>query len=101
MGENSFLTSVPKRFIGQVIFQMLVTKTNFYVLVKSSELGILEIVVIHCSVFYLNEALKETKKKFSDLIAWAHSTVNKPCDLEIPAFASKESKILIKNNLNQ
>ena len=68
---------------------------------KSSELGILEIVVIHCSVFYLNEALKETKKKFSDLIAWAHSTVDKPCDLEIPAFASKESKILIKNNLNQ
>ena len=90
VGENSFLTSVPERFIGQVICQMLVTKINFCVLVKSSKLGILEIVVIHYSVFYLNEALNETKKKFSDLIAWAYSTVDKPCDLEIPAFASKE-----------
>ena len=62
VGEKSFLESVPERFIGQVLCQMLVTRTNFCVLVKSSEIGMLEIVVIHCSVFYLNEALKETEK---------------------------------------
>ena len=62
IGEDSFLKSVAERFICQVICKILATKTNFCILVKSSELGILEIVVIHCSVFYLNEALKETTK---------------------------------------
>ena len=63
VGEKSFLEPVPEKFIGQILCQMLVTRTNFCVLVISSEIGMLEIVVIHCSVFYLNEALKETEKK--------------------------------------
>ena len=101
VGEDSFLKSVPERFVGQVICQMLVTKTNFCILVKSSELCMLETVVIYCSVFYSNEALQETKKNFSDLIAWAHSTVEKPSELLIPDFASKDSRMQIKNNTDQ
>ena len=61
----------------------------------------LEIVVIHCSVFYLNEALKETEKKFSDLIGWAHAAAEDPSQLEIPKFASKESKSQMKKKLNE
>ena len=61
----------------------------------------LEIVVVHCSVFCLNEALKETEKKISDLIGWAHAAADEPSQLEISKFSSKESKSKMKKKLDE
>ena len=79
---------------------MLVTKTNFCILVRSSEIGILEIMVIHYSFFHLNQALKEITKSFSDLIAWAYNLVDDSFELDIPEFTSKELKNLMKKITN-
>ena len=53
-------------------------------LVKSTKIEIVEVVVICCSVFYLEEVWKEIVKNFSELISWAHKKVDKSSDLVIP-----------------
>ena len=69
VGKKEFLENVPERFIGQVICQMMVTRTNFCMLLKLSEIGLLEVVVIYCKKFYLDEARRETTKNFSSIVS--------------------------------
>ena len=66
VGSKEFIENVPERFVGQVICQMLVSKTNFCVLLKLSEIGVLDIVVICCTTFYLQQALNSTRNKFEN-----------------------------------
>ena len=78
----------------------MVTKTNFCLLLKLSEIGLLEVVVIYCSKFYLEEARQVITHNFNDIVSQAHSLVNSPKDLVIPPFASKEAIIKLKNHIN-
>ena len=59
VGTNEFLENVPERFIGQVLCQMIVRKTNFCLLLKLSEIRLLEVVVIYCPTFFLKRLEKK------------------------------------------
>ena len=63
------MQNVPDRFIGQVICQIMVTKTNFYLLFKLSEIRLLELVIIHYAKFLLNKARRKAVKNFRDIIS--------------------------------
>ena len=99
IGSKEFIDSILERFVGQVIFQMLVSKTNFFILLKLSEIGVLDIVVMFCTTFYLQQDLNSTRKKFENSLCWAHQPAEKARQLTLPSFSSKESKSAIANHL--
>ena len=81
-----------KRFIGQLIGQMLVTKKNFCVLLKLSETRVLEVVIMHCETLFLVQAWILTLLRVEEIIGWAHKSTQYETNLAIPSFYSKKTK---------
>ena len=101
VGNPNFAKHVPKRFVGQLLGQMLVTKTNFSILLKLSETGVLEVVIIHCQKFFLDQARILTSRRFEEIIGWAHKSAQNEDMLVIPPFCSKKTKKEIKHHLGR
>ena len=96
VGRPNFCQNVPKRFAGQLIRKTLVTKTNLCVLFKFSGTRVLEVVIVHCQKFFLDQARVLNPLRFGETNGWDHKSTQCKSELVIYSFCSKKTK----NRLN-